>query len=185
HCLGIKFYMGYQNVYLYDPRHEPLFELAKAYDVPVAMHSGETANHHGRLRYSHPLTVDEAACRHPDVRFVICHAGNPWIVDAFEVASKNENVFMDFSGLWEHRLTPEREEEIEDFQKYVRMWMNYHGIWDKIMYGSDWPLINIPDNIRNLGRIVPEKHWNEFYYDNALRVYSRIKVCVAEVFRDS
>lgn len=185
HCLGIKFYMGYQNVYLCDPRHEPLFELAKAYDVPVAMHSGETANHHGRLCYSHPLTVDEAACRHPDVRFVICHAGNPWIVDAFEVASKNENVFMDFSGLWEHRLTPEREEEIEDFQKYVRMWMNYHGIWDKIMYGSDWPLINIPDNIRNLGRIVPEKYWNEFYYDNALRVYSRIKVCVAEVFRDS
>ena len=108
HCLGIKFYMGYQNVYLYDPRHDPLFELAKAYDVPVAMHSGETANHHGRLRYSHPLTVDEAACRHTDVRFVICHMGNPWIVDAFEVASKNENVFMDFSGLWEHRLTPER-----------------------------------------------------------------------------
>ena len=82
---------------------------------------------------------------------------------------------MDFSGLWEHRLTPEREEEIEDFQKYVRMWMNYHGIWDKVMYGSDWPLINISDNIRNLGRIVPEKHWNEFYYNNALRVYSRIE----------
>ena len=176
HCLGIKFYMGYQNVYLYDPRHEPLFELAKVYDVPVAMHSGETANHHGRLRHSHPLTVDEAACRHPDVRFVICHMGNPWIVDAFEVASKNENVFMDFSGLWEHRLTPEREREIEDFQKYVRMWLNYHGIWNKIMYGSDWPLVNIPDNIRNLGKIVPEEHWGEFYYDNALRVYSRIKI---------
>ena len=176
HCLGIKFYMGYQNVYLYDSRHDPLFELAKAYDVPVAMHSGETANHHGRLRYSHPLTVDEAACRHTDVRFVICHMGNPWIVDAFEVASKNENVFMDFSGLWEHRLTPEREQEIEDFQRYVRMWLNYHGIWDKIMYGSDWPLVNIPDNIRNLGKIVPEEHWGEFYYDNALRVYSRIKI---------
>ena len=176
HCLGIKFYMGYQNVHLYDPRHEPLFELAKSSDVPVAMHSGETANHHGRLRYSHPLTVDEAACRHPDVRFVICHMGNPWIVDAFEVASKNENVFMDFSGLWEHRLTPEREREIEDFQKYVRMWLTYHGIWDKIMYGSDWPLVNIPDNIRNLGKIVPEEHWGEFYYDNALRVYSRIKI---------
>ena len=175
HCLGIKFYMGYQNVYLYDKRHEPLFELAKAYDVPVAMHSGETANHHGRLRYSHPLTVDEAASEHPEVRFVICHVGNPWVPDAIEVASKNENVFIDFSGLWEHRLTPKREKEISGFQQYVRMWLEYHELWDKIMYGSDWPLINIPDNIRNLGKIVPEDHWNEFYFENALRVYSRIK----------
>ena len=55
------------------------------------------------------------------------------------------------------------------------MIMNYHGIWDKIMYGSAWPLINIPDTIRNLGRIVPENHWDEFYYDNAFRVYSRIE----------
>ena len=178
HCVGIKFYMGYQNVYLYDARHEPLFELAKAYDVPVAMHSGETANHHGRLRYAHPLTVDEAAGEHPDVRFVICHVGNPWIPDAIEVASKNENVFIDFSGLWEHRLTPKREREIAAFRQYVRMWLEYHELWDKIMYGSDWPLVNIPDNIRNLGKIVPEEHWNEFYYENALRVYSRIQKLV-------
>ena len=174
HCLGIKFYMGYQNVYLYDKRHEPLFELAKAYDVPVAMHSGETANHHGRLRYSHPLTVDEAAGEHPEVKFVICHVGNPWVPDAIEVASKNENVFIDFSGLWEHRLMPKREREIQAFQQYVRMWLDYHELWDKIMYGSDWPLINIPDNIRNRGKIVPEEHWQEFYSENALRVYSRV-----------
>lgn len=175
HCLGIKFYMGYQTVYLYDPRHEPLFELAKAYDVPVAMHSGETANHHGRLRYAPPLTVDEAASEHPDVRFVICHIGNPWVPDAIEVAAKNENVFIDMSGLWEHHITPEREKALEPYQQYVRMWLQYHGLWHKIMYGSDWPLINIPDNIRNLGKIVPEEYWEEFYYKNALHVYSRIK----------
>jgi len=175
HCVGIKFYMGYQNVYLYDKRHEPLFELARAYDVPVAMHSGETANHHGRLRYSHPLTVDEAASEYPQVRFVICHAGNPWIPDAIEAATKNENVFIDFSGLWEHHLTPKREQELQAFQQYVRMWLEYHELWDKIMYGSDWPLINIEDNIRNLGKIVPEEHWPAFYYENALKVYSRIR----------
>lgn len=174
HCVGIKFYMGYENVYLYDKRHEPLFELARAYDVPVAMHSGETANHHGRLRYAHPLTVDEAAGSHPGVRFVICHVGNPWIPDAIEVAAKNENVFIDFSGLWEHHLTPEREAALSGFQQYIRMWLEYQGIWHKIMYGSDWPLINIPDNIRNLGKIIPEQYWEAFYYENALRVYSRI-----------
>ncbi len=174
HCLGIKFYMGYQNVYLYDERHEPLFELAKAYDVPVAMHSGETANHHGRLRYAHPLTVDEAAGSHRDVKFVICHVGNPWIPDAIEVAAKNRNVYIDFSGLWEYRLTPAREESLVAFQQYIRMWLTYQGIWDRILYGSDWPLIHIADNIRNLGKIVPEKYWERFYYENALHVYGRI-----------
>ncbi len=54
------------------------------------------------------------------------------------------------------------------------MWLEYQGIWHKIMYGSDWPLINIPDNIRNLGKIIPEQYWEAFYYENALRVYSRI-----------
>lgn len=174
HCLGIKFYMGYQNVYLHDARHEPLFELAEAYGVPCAMHSGETANHHGRLRYAHPLTVDEAAASHPEVKFVICHVGNPWIPDAIEVAAKNENVYLDFSGLWEHHLTPEREENLKGFRQYIRMWLEYQEIWHKIMYGSDWPLINIQDNIRDLGMIVPEKYWNNFYYENALQVYSRI-----------
>ncbi len=178
HCVGIEFYVWYRNGCLDGARDERLVELAKAYDVPVAMHSGETANHHGRLRYAHPLTVDEAASEHPDVRFVICHVGNPWIPDAIEVASKNENVFIDFSGLWEHRLTPKREREIAAFRQYVRMWLEYHELWDKILYGSDWPLVNIPDNIRNLGKIVPEEHWNEFYYENALRVYSRIQKLV-------
>jgi uncharacterized protein len=87
---------------------------------------------------------------------------------------KNENVYIDFSGLWEYHLTPEREEQLAAFEQYIRMWLTYQGIWDRILYGSDWPLINIADNIRNLGKIVPEKYWPQFYYENALRVYGRI-----------
>lgn len=55
------------------------------------------------------------------------------------------------------------------------MWLNYMGRWDKIMYGSDWPLVNISDYIAILSRVVPEEHHEKFFYDNALHVYSRIK----------
>ena len=43
HCLGIKFYPGYRPVFIYDERHYPLFELARHYNVPVAVHTGDTA----------------------------------------------------------------------------------------------------------------------------------------------
>lgn len=178
HCVGIKFYMGYNNVYLNDQRHQPLFELAKQYQVPVAMHSGETANHHGKLKYAHPLTVDDAATEHPDVKFVICHIGNPWIPDAIVTAAKNENVYIDLSGLLEGKITETFLKEQAGYFEYLRMWLHYLNNWDKFLYGSDWPLINIPDNIKVLGRLVPEKYHDLFFYQNALRVYDRIKICL-------
>ena len=178
HCVGIKFYMGYNNVYLNDPRHQPLFELAKQYQVPVAMHSGETANHHGKLKYAHPLTVDDAATEHPDVKFVICHIGNPWIPDAIVTAAKDENVYLDLSGLLVGKITDAFLQEQAGYFEYLRMWMKYLDNWEKFLYGSDWPLVNIPDNIKVLGSLVPEKYQDLFFYQNALHVYSRIKDCL-------
>ena len=69
--------------------------------MPVAVHTGDTAFSDARLKYAHPLTVDEAAADFPDVKFVICHCGNPWFADATEVAAKNPNVYIDLSGLLE------------------------------------------------------------------------------------
>ena len=99
HCLGLKLYPGYESVYVNDRRHWPLFELARAYDMPVVIHTGDTARPDGLLKYSHPLTVDEAAVNFRDVNFVIAHCGCPWLVDACEVAAKNANVAIDVSGL--------------------------------------------------------------------------------------
>ena len=50
HCLGLKLYPGYESVYVNDRRHWPLFELARAYDVPVVIHTGDTARPDGLLK---------------------------------------------------------------------------------------------------------------------------------------
>jgi hypothetical protein len=50
------------------------------------------------VKFSHPLTIDEVAVDHPDITFVIAHAGNPWIESAAEVAYKNPNVYLDGSA---------------------------------------------------------------------------------------
>ncbi len=81
-CVGIKLYPGYCHYYVSDPMFAPLYELAQAYNKPVAIHTGETAGQLGRLKFSHPLTVDDAASQFPKVHFVLCHFGNPWVLDA-------------------------------------------------------------------------------------------------------
>ena len=59
--------------------------------MPVVIHTGDTANPTALLKYSHPLTVDAVAVNFPRVQFVMAHYGNPFIVEATEVAKKNPN----------------------------------------------------------------------------------------------
>ena len=98
-CVGIKLYPGYNRSYITDQQYEPVYELAKAYKKPVAVHMGQTAGSRAYLKYSHPLTMDEAAVRHPEVQFVMCHFGNPWLMDAAAVVEKNENVICRDRGI--------------------------------------------------------------------------------------
>ena len=175
HCLGLKLYPGYESVYVNDRRHWPLFELARAYDVPVVIHTGDTARPDGLLKYSHPLTVDEAAVNFRDVNFVIAHCGCPWLVDACEVAAKNANVAIDVSGLLEGKPKPlALFEQQAGFWRQLHTWLNYMGDYSRVMYGSDWPLVNIPLYIRMIGYIIPEEHYEAVFYGNALRIFRKI-----------
>ena len=162
---------GYNAVYVNDKRHWPLFELARAYNMPVAIHTGDTAWPSGLLKYSHPLTVDEAAVAFPDVTFVIAHCGCPWFADAAEVACKNANVCIDLSGLVEGNPKPlmllERQ---RGFLRQLHTWLNYLGNYEKIMYGSDWPLVNIPLYIWMISHVVPECYHEDVFYKNAVRL---------------
>lgn len=175
HCLGIKLYPGYNRVYVNDKRHWPLLELARAHNVPVVIHSGDTARPEGLLKYSHPLTVDDVAVNFPDVQFVIAHCGCPWFMDAAEVAAKNSNVAIDLSGLLagNPKILYVLEEQ-SGFLRQLHTWLNYFGDYSRVMYGSDWPLVNIPLYIRTIGYVVPERHHEKVFHDNALRIFSRI-----------
>jgi hypothetical protein len=104
HCCGVKLYPGYNRIWLSDPVYDPVYELARKYDKPVAVHMGLTAHPRAYLKYSHPLALDEAAADHRKTRFVMCHFGNPFLDAAVAVMEKNRNVSADLSGLLEGRL---------------------------------------------------------------------------------
>jgi len=96
---GLKLYPGYEPFYPYDKRCDVIYDLAVEFDVPVMFHTGDTYSPKGKLRYAHPLNIDDVAVDHPEMKIVICHVGNPWIRDCMEVVYKNKNVYADISGL--------------------------------------------------------------------------------------
>ena len=174
--IGIKIYAGYFPYYVYDPVYDPIYELARKYNVPVAIHCGDTQSPRGILKYAHPLTIDELAVKHPDITFIICHMGVPWVMDTAELIMKNGNVYTDLSGL----LAGDRERvlKMKDNRYYVEMirqGLTYAGRYDKVLYGSDWPLVPIAPYIDFIKHIIPEEFHENVFYHNALAVFPKIK----------
>jgi len=176
-CVGIKLYPGYNKMYISDVQYGPLYELAEAYKKPVAVHMGQTAGSKAYLKYSHPLTMDEAAVLHPHVQFVMCHFGNPWLMDAAAVVEKNENVAADLSGLLVGKVDfPALYEKQKGYFEALRTWISYCDDYGKFMFGTDWPLANYGDTIEMTKRLIPEEHWEQVFYKTAERIYGEIPV---------
>ena len=171
-CCGVKLYPGYNKVWLTDPVYEPVYALAARYDKPVAVHMGLTSFSRAHLKYCHPLALDEAAADHPKTRFVMCHFGNPFLESAAAVVEKNRNVSADLSGLLEGRVDLERYfQEQAGYVSLLRTWLTAILQWDDILYGTDWPIVNLEEYIRFIQGIVPEEHWEKVFFHNANRIY--------------
>lgn len=171
-CCGVKLYPGYNRLWLSDPVYEPVYELAARYDKPVAVHMGLTAFPRAHLKYAHPLTLDEVAADHKRTRFVMCHFGNPFLESAAAVVEKNPNVAADLSGLLEGRVDIDRYfQEQAGYAALLTTWLNAIGQWDDILYGTDWPIVNLEEYIRFVQRLVPERYWEKVFFQNANRIY--------------
>lgn len=171
-CCGVKLYPGYNKLSLSDKTYEPIYELAAQYNKPVAVHMGITAHPRAHLKYCHPMELDEVAADHPETDFVMCHFGNPFLETAAAVVEKNPNVSADLSGLIEGRV--DLKQYMKDYSEYVfllKAWTSSINCWDKLMYGTDWPLVNLGEYISFIKEIIPQRHWNTVFFDNANRIY--------------
>jgi len=171
-CVGVKIYAGYVHRYVSDDIYKPVYELCEYYNKPVAIHTGETAGSMGILKYAHPLTLDEVAIAFPKVNFVMCHLGNPWITDAVAVIDKHANVSADLSGWLVGKLDmPTYLREKEGYLQHLRTWINYIDGFDRLMFGTDWPLANIKDYIDITAMVIPDVHHEKVFAKNARRIY--------------
>lgn len=171
-CCGVKLYPGYNKISLSDPVYRPIYQLASRYDKPVAVHMGLTAFPQAHLKYCHPLALDEVAADFPRTRFVMCHFGNPFLESAAAVVEKNPNVAADLSGLLEGRVDLDEYFRAQSGYAFLlQTWLTAIQCWDKLMFGTDWPIVNLEEYIHFIQRLIPESRWDAVFFENANKIY--------------
>ena len=177
---GFKAYLGYLHYGPDSPAYGPYYELAARYDLPIIFHTGDTYSHLAKLKYAHPLLVDEAAVDHPKVRFVMAHLGNPWLPDAAEVLYKNNkhqrsNVWTDLSGFVVGDAAAFRAYRasgvLKTITEDVRKAFLYAERPDRFLYGSDWPLAPMATYLDFFREVIPEEHHQAVFHDNARALF--------------
>jgi len=135
---GLKLLPPYQHFYPNDAKLYGLYEKAQELAVPVNFHTGTSVFKNARLKYADPLFLDDVAIDFPDLTIIMAHGGRGfWYEEAFFLAKRHRNVYIDVSGLPPKNL--------------LRYFPDLEEIADKVVFGSDWP--GVPSIRKNVEAI--------------------------------
>jgi predicted TIM-barrel fold metal-dependent hydrolase len=172
---ALKAYLGYLH---FAPDHSgyiPYYELAARQNLPFIFHTADTYSPRAKLRFAHPLLIDDVAVDHPDVRFVLAHCGHPWLLEAAEVVYKNINVWADLSGLAvgdEMSFQSEqRRDLLQDTMASLRRAFGYAERPNRFLYGSDWPLAPMTSYRELIRSAIPEVYQALVFDENARALF--------------
>jgi uncharacterized protein len=134
---GFKFHPSVQEFYPNDRMAYPLYEVIAEAKLPALFHTGQTgvgANTKAgggiRLKYSHPMLLDDVAVDFPEMPIVMAHPSFPWQEEALSVATHKPQVYIDLSG-WSPKYFP------PILVQYANTLLK-----DKILFGSDYPVLS-------------------------------------------
>jgi len=91
---GIKIY-PYSGFFPDHPVMMDVYHRLEELNGVLVIHTGVKAQRYQRMIFNRPLPIDEIAVSCPHLPIVICHAGYPWMEEAFLVARFNQNVYID------------------------------------------------------------------------------------------
>ena len=133
---GFKFHPSVQEFFPNDRLAYPLYEVIAEAKLPALFHTGQTgvgANTKAgggiRLKYSHPMLLDDVAVDFPDMPIVMAHPSFPWQEEALSVATHKPQVYIDLSG-WSPKYFP------PILVQYANTLLK-----EKILFGSDYPVL--------------------------------------------
>ncbi len=168
---AFKIRLGYVNGSAENPVFNRLYDYAESQKLPVLFHTGDTAFSDGDLARSHPLSLDKLANKRPELTMILCHFGNPWFDDVAELIYKHPNVYTDISGL----ATGEREyadKYLDWLTKKISEAIYYAGGAEKIMFGTDYPVMKHSDALTLVKRLkVDQRDKEKILWHNAKRVF--------------
>jgi predicted TIM-barrel fold metal-dependent hydrolase len=133
---GFKFHPSVQEFFPNDRIAYPLYEVIAEAKLPALFHTGQTGVGAGtpggggiRLKYSHPMLLDDVAADFPEMPIILAHPSFPWQEEALSVATHKPQVYIDLSG-WSPKYFP------PILVQYANTLLK-----DKILFGSDYPVI--------------------------------------------
>lgn len=136
--VAVKFYTGYDHYYPSSSEARCYLEHLEDVGCPAIFHMGDCLNSvkHAKLKYAHPLGIDEVAVDYPNMNFIIAHMGFPWVRDAAEVCYKNANVYSDISGFVYGKFS------FMDQLKFKKTLIEFMDIASskKLLFGTDFPI---------------------------------------------
>ncbi|MDA0746667.1 MAG: amidohydrolase family protein [bacterium] len=169
---GIKLLSMYAGFRPDDALLDPLWTYAQKHNLPVLLHTGTTFISQAPLECTLPRHLDPVATRFPDVKIIMAHLGHPYEGECVVVIRKHPNVYADVSAL-----------HYRPFQLYNSlMLVQEYGVWDKLIFGTDYPFTNINasvDGLRSLnnmleGTALPrlnEDQVEALIYRNSLEIF--------------
>ena len=144
---GIKLLPMYAGFRPDDRRLDPLWDYAQRMHLPVLLHTGTTFISQAPLECTLPRHLDPVATRFPGVKIIMAHLSHPYEGECVAVVRKHPNVYADISAL-----------HYRPFQLYHSlMLVQEYGVWDKVLFGSDYPFTTVNasiDGLRKLNGIV-------------------------------
>ena len=136
---GLKLHPTTQAFFPNDQHFYPLWQKASDLKIPVLFHSGQTGVGSGtpggggyKLKYAHPMLLDDVAADFPDLTIIMAHPAVPWQEEQLAVALHKGNVYIDLSGWSPKYFRPILVQYISSLLK------------DKALFGSDYPVLQ-PD----------------------------------------
>jgi hypothetical protein len=163
---GFKFHPNLQGFFPNDRLAYELYGVIEEAGVPALFHTGHSGMGSGmpggggiRLKYSNPMAVDDVAVDFPGMPIVLAHPSFPWQEEAISVAMHKAQVYIDLSG-WSPKLFPP-----------VLIQYANTVLQDKVLFGSDYPVITPDRWLRDFDRIeIRDEVRPKILKDNAARL---------------
>ncbi|HKB05333.1 MAG TPA: amidohydrolase family protein [Gemmataceae bacterium] len=140
---GIKLLPMYAGFRPDDERLDPLWRYATDHRLPVLLHTGTTFVAQAPLDCTLPRHLDRVAIQFPEVKIVMAHLSHPYEGECVVTIRKHPNVYADLSAL-----------HYRPFQLYHSlMLVQEYGVWDKVLFGSDYPFTTVTESIDGLRKL--------------------------------
>jgi uncharacterized protein len=133
---GFKLHCPLMEFHANDKKAYPFYEVVNAAKLPVLFHTGHSGIGTGmpggggvRLKYGHPMDIDDVAVDFPDMPIIMAHPAFPWQDEAISVCMHKQQVYIDLSGWSPKYFSPTLIQYANTILK------------KKVLFGSDYPML--------------------------------------------